>query len=524
MGFRTFARARGGSNGARDGPRRARPTTAMGSARCAVLGRARATTRATMTTTTTARTRAGRGTRATRTARTTRVVRFVATRATRDGVARASSAKTNVLVVGGGGREHALCWRLASSASAGTLYCASGNAGIARERGVETVTLNESDHAAVVGFCRERSIGLVVVGPEAPLVDGLADALAAAGVPVFGPSKSAARLEGSKAFMKDLCAKYKIPTAEYAKFTDAAKAKAYIESKGAPIVVKTDGLAAGKGVIVAMEIEDALNAVDDMLSGAMFGSAGEEIVVEEFLDGEEASFFAVVGGGKAVALASAQDHKRVGDGDTGLNTGGMGAYSPAPVVTPEITDVVMRDIIKPTVDGMAAEGCPFTGVIFAGLMISKDGTVKLLEHNIRFGDPECQVLMARLTSDLTALLLAAATGTLENAEVTWSDDSAVVVVMAAEGYPGSYAKGEKITNLDAAGAIDGVKVLHAGTASDADGDVVSSGGRVLGVTAYGSSITEAAERAYEAVDVIEWPGGFTRRDIGWRAIAREKAR
>ena len=532
MGFRTFARARGGSNGARDGPRRARPTTAtatamttaMGSARCAVLGRARATTRATMTTTTTARTRAGRGTRATRTARTTRVVRFVATRATRDGVARASSAKTNGLVVGGGGREHALCWRLASSASAGTLYCAPGNAGIARERGVETVTLNESDHAAVVGFCRERSIGLVVVGPEAPLVDGLADALAAAGVPVFGPSKSAARLEGSKAFMKDLCAKYKIPTAEYAKFTDAAKAKAYIESKGAPIVVKTDGLAAGKGVIVAMEIEDALNAVDDMLSGAMFGSAGEEIVVEEFLDGEEASFFAVVGGGKAVALASAQDHKRVGDGDTGLNTGGMGAYSPAPVVTPEITDVVMRDIIKPTVDGMAAEGCPFTGVIFAGLMISKDGTVKLLEHNIRFGDPECQVLMARLTSDLTALLLAAATGTLENAEVTWSDDSAVVVVMAAEGYPGSYAKGEKITNLDAAGAIDGVKVLHAGTASDADGDVVSSGGRVLGVTAYGSSITEAAERAYEAVDVIEWPGGFTRRDIGWRAIAREKAR
>ena len=532
MGFRTFARARGGSNGARDGPRRARPTTttatamttSMGSARCAVLGRARATTRATMTTTTTARTRAGRGTRATRTARTTRVVRFVATRATRDGVARASSAKTNVLVVGGGGREHALCWRLASSASAGTLYCAPGNAGIARERGVETVTLNESDHAAVVGFCRERSIGLVVVGPEAPLVDGLADALAAAGVPVFGPSKSAARLEGSKAFMKDLCAKYKIPTAEYAKFTDAAKAKAYIESKGAPIVVKTDGLAAGKGVIVAMEIEDALNAVDDMLSGAMFGSAGEEIVVEEFLDGEEASFFAVVGGGKAVALASAQDHKRVGDGDTGLNTGGMGAYSPAPVVTPEITDVVMRDIIKPTVDGMAAEGCPFTGVIFAGLMISKDGTVKLLEHNIRFGDPECQVLMARLTSDLTALLLAAATGTLENAEVTWSDDSAVVVVMAAEGYPGSYAKGEKITNLDAAGAIDGVKVLHAGTASDADGDVVSSGGRVLGVTAYGSSITEAAERAYEAVDVIEWPGGFTRRDIGWRAIAREKAR
>jgi len=430
--------------------------------------------------------------------------------------------KTNVLVVGGGGREHALTWKLASSASTGALYCAPGNAGIARERGVTMVTLDERDHAAVVRFCDERDVGLVVVGPEAPLVDGLADTLMKAKVPVFGPSKSAARLEGSKAFMKDLCAKYKIPTAEYAKFTDAEKAKAYIKSKGAPIVVKTDGLAAGKGVIVAMELQDALDAVDDMLVSAKFGAAGKEIVVEEFLDGEEASFFAVVGGGKAVALASAQDHKRVGDGDTGLNTGGMGAYSPAPVVTPEITDYVMREIIKPTVDGMAAEGCPFTGVIFAGLMISKDGRVKLLEHNIRFGDPECQVLMARLTSDLTALLLAAATGTLDDVKVTWSDDSAVVVVMAADGYPGSYAKGEVIKGLDAAESREGVKVLHAGTASTASGDVVSAGGRVLGVTAYGKSITEAAQRAYGAVDVINWPGGFNRRDIGWRAIAREK--
>jgi len=433
-----------------------------------------------------------------------------------------TTTTTNVLVIGSGGREHALCWRLAESASTGRLYCAPGNAGIASERGVEMVELDERDHAAVVGFCAEKKVGLVVVGPEAPLVDGLADALSAAGVPVFGPSASAARLEGSKAFMKDLCAKYKIPTAEYAKFTDAEAAKEYIASKGAPIVVKTDGLAAGKGVIVAMELDDALKAVDDMLSGGMFGSAGEEIVVEEYLDGEEASFFAVVGGGKAVALASAQDHKRVGDGDTGLNTGGMGAYSPAPVVTREIEEIVMRDIIKPTVDGMAAEGCPFTGVIFAGLMISKDGKVKLLEHNIRFGDPECQVLMARMTSDLTELLLAAATGKLDEARVTWRDDSALVVVMAANGYPGSYAKGETISNLDAAGALEGVKVLHAGTSTSDSGDVVSSGGRVLGVTAYGANITQAAERAYSAVDTIQWPGGFNRKDIGWRAIAREK--
>ena len=431
---------------------------------------------------------------------------------------------TNVLVVGSGGREHALCWRLAQSASGRAVFCAPGNAGIARERGVEVVEVDARDHAAVARFCAERDVGLVVVGPEAPLVDGLADALAANGVPVFGPSKSAARLEGSKAFMKDLCAKYNIPTAEYAKFTDPVEAKEYIKSKGAPIVVKTDGLAAGKGVIVAMNMDDALNAVDDMLTNAVFGSAGNEIVVEEFLDGEEASFFAVVGGGKAVPLASAQDHKRVGDGDVGLNTGGMGAYSPAAVVTREIEDVVMRDIIQPTVDGMAAEGCPFTGVIFAGLMISKDGKVKLLEHNIRFGDPECQVLMARMTSDLTALLLAAAKGELDSAPTpTWSDESAVVVVMAANGYPGSYAKGEKISNLDAADEIEGVKVLHAGTIASESGDVLSAGGRVLGVTAYGASITEAAARAYDGVKTIVWPGGFNRKDIGWRAIAREKS-
>lgn len=438
--------------------------------------------------------------------------------------AASAGEKTNVLVVGGGGREHALCWRLAQSETCGKLFCAPGNAGIEAEAKVNVVKLDETDHAAVVDFCKENDIGLVVVGPEAPLVDGLADSLVAAGVPTFGPSKAAAQLEGSKAFMKDLCRKYNIPTAQYEKFTDPAAAKAYIQERGAPIVVKTDGLAAGKGVIVAMDVQTALDAVDDMLVGGAFGDAGSEIVVEDFLDGEEASFFAVVGGGTALPLASAQDHKRVGDGDTGLNTGGMGAYSPAPVVTPEIIDVVMRDIITPTVKGMDSEGCPFTGVIFAGLMIDKEGTPVLLEHNIRFGDPECQVLMARMRSDLVSLLLAAANGTLDRAPpMEWSDESAMVVVVAADGYPGSYAKGEEINGLEKADAREGVKVLHAGTKSNPDGGApLSNGGRVLGVTAFGDSITHAAERAYDAIDDIDWPGGFNRSDIGWRAIAREK--
>ena len=346
--------------------------------------------------------------------------------------------------------------------------------------------------------------------------------LADASIPCFGPTKAAARLEGSKGFLKDLLKKYDIPTAKYERFTDPEAAKAYITEQGAPIVVKTDGLAAGKGVIVAMDLQTALDAVDDMMVNSTFGSAGSEIVVEDFLTGEEASFFAVVGGGVAVPLVGAQDHKRVGEGDTGLNTGGMGAYSPAPVLTPELEAKVMRDIIQPTVDGMAAEGCPFTGVIFAGLMIEGDD-VKLLEHNVRFGDPECQCLMARMRSDLVDLLLRAAKGELRADEtLEWSDDVAMVVVVAAEGYPGSYAKGETIGGLDAANAREGVKVIHAGTASDGDGNVVSAGGRVLGVTATGATVAEAAKRAYAGVDDIEWPGGFVRRDIGYRAIAREE--
>jgi phosphoribosylamine--glycine ligase len=320
-----------------------------------------------------------------------------------------------------------------------------------------------------------------------------------------------------------LLRKYDIPTARYARFSDPAAAKAYIEEQGAPIVVKTDGLAAGKGVIVAMDTATALSAVDDMMVNAAFGAAGAEVVVEEFLDGEEASFFAVVGGGVAVPLVGAQDHKRVGEGDTGLNTGGMGAYSPAPVLTPALEKVVMETIVQPTVDGMAAEGCPFTGVIFAGLMI-EDGEVKLLEHNVRFGDPECQCLMARMRGDLVDLLLRAATGTLGDAPaMAWSDDVAAVVVVAAEGYPGAYAKGEAIGGLAEANAKTGVKVIHAGTALDAKtGDVLSAGGRVLGVVGTGASVKEATSRAYAGVDALEWPGGFVRRDIGWRAIEREE--
>ena len=454
-----------------------------------------------------------------------RVHRFAVVAAAAPAAAAAGGARVNVLVVGGGGREHALCWRLRQSATCGELFCAPGNAGISVEEGVQTVSLDETDHEAVVAFCGARDVGLVVCGPEAPLVDGLADSLMAAGVPCFGPTQAAARLEGSKGFLKDLLRKYDIPTARYARFTDPAAAKAYIEKEGAPIVVKTDGLAAGKGVIVAMDLETALAAVDDMMVNAAFGAAGAEIVVEEFLDGEEASFFAVVGGGVAVPLVGAQDHKRVGEGDTGLNTGGMGAYSPAPVLTPALEKVVMETIVQPTVDGMAAEGCPFTGVIFAGLMI-QDGEVKLLEHNVRFGDPECQCLMARMRGDLVDLLLRAATGTLGDAPaMAWSDDVAAVVVVAAEGYPGAYAKGEAIGGLDAANAKEGVKVIHAGTARDeATGDVVSAGGRVLGVVGTGASVKEATAAAYAGVDALEWPGGFCRRDIGWRAIEREEGK
>jgi len=436
-------------------------------------------------------------------------------------VAAVDGGKTNVLVVGGGGREHALCWRLRQSNTCGELFCSPGNAGIAVEDGVITTAVDETDHAAVVAFCTANAVGLVVCGPEAPLVDGLADSLIASGIPCFGPTKAAARLEGSKGFLKDLLKKYEIPTAKYARFTDSAAAKKYITNEGAPIVVKTDGLAAGKGVIVALDTQTALDAVDDMMVNSAFGAAGDESVVEEFLGGEEASFFAVVGGGVAVPLQGAQDHKRVGEGDTGLNTGGMGAYSPAPVLTKELTEVVMRTIIQPTVDGMAAEGCPFTGVLFAGLMI-ENGEVKLLEHNVRFGDPECQVLMARMRGDLVDLLLRAATGMLGDAPVMeWSDDVAAVVVVAANGYPGAYKKGEVITGIEAANLKQGVKVIHAGTTMNGDGEVVSAGGRVLGVVGTGNSVKEATAAAYAGVDAIVWPGGFVRRDIGWRAIERE---
>ncbi|MGE5475459.1 MAG: phosphoribosylamine--glycine ligase [Bacteroidales bacterium] len=423
-----------------------------------------------------------------------------------------------VLVVGGGGREHALCWKLRQSPLLTRLWCAPGNAGIADV--AECVAIGAEDVAKLVAFAREQAVDLVVVGPEAPLVLGLADQLKAAGIKVFGPSAAAAALEGSKGFMKDVVWKSGIPTAWYGRFTDIDAAKAFIREKGAPIVVKTDGLAAGKGVVVAMTLDEALQAVDDMMGSKVFGDAGSELVIEEFLDGEEISFFALCDGNTAIPLVGAQDHKRVGDGDTGPNTGGMGAYSPAPVLTPALQDEVMERCILPAVRTMAADGKPFTGVLFAGLMITKDGP-KLLEYNVRFGDPECQVLMARMKSDLLPVLLAGAEGRLAEVTIDWRDDCALVVVMAAEGYPGSYKKNTVIRGLDEAGKVDGVTVLHAGTARNGQGEVIATGGRVLGVTAYGATVAQARERAYQAVDRIQWPEGFCRRDIAWRALARE---
>ncbi len=423
-----------------------------------------------------------------------------------------------VLVVGGGGREHALCWKLKQSPLLSRLWCAPGNAGIADV--AECVAIGAEDVARLVAFAQDNAVDLVVVGPEAPLVLGLADRLKEAGIKVFGPSAAAAALEGSKGFMKDVVWKSGIPTAWYGRFTDMDSAKAFIREKGAPIVVKTDGLAAGKGVVVAMTLDEALKAVDDMMGDKVFGDAGSELVIEEFLDGEEISFFALCDGHTAIPLVGAQDHKRVGDGDTGPNTGGMGAYSPAPVLTPELQAEVMERCILPAVRTMAEDGKPFTGVLFAGLMITSQGP-KLLEYNVRFGDPECQVLMARLESDLLPVLLAGAEGRLSEVSLDWRDDCALVVVMAAEGYPGAYKKNTVIRGLDEANAVDGVTVLHAGTARNAEGEVIATGGRVLGVTAHGSSVREARERAYQAVDRIRWPEGFCRRDIAWRALARE---
>ncbi len=423
-----------------------------------------------------------------------------------------------VLVVGSGGREHALCWAIKKSPKCETLYCAPGNAGIASV--AQLVAIAADDVDALVAFCRDTAIDFVVVGPEQPLVLGLVDKLTAAGIKAFGPSAAAAELEGSKGFMKDLAAKYGIPTAAYGRFKDAAAAKAFASEKGAPIVVKADGLAAGKGVIICETVAEAHAAIDQIMGDRLFGSAGDEVVVEEFLDGEEASYFAICDGERAVALTAAQDHKRVGDNDTGPNTGGMGAYSPAPVVTPEIERRIMDEIVTPAVKGMAAEGRPFKGVLFAGLMISDKGP-RLIEFNARFGDPECQVLMARLSTDLLTALVAAADGRLDEADLGWHDHAALVVVMAANGYPGSYQKGTVIGGLDAAATVSDSMVFHAGTATDDQGRIVATGGRVLGVTATGATVKEAKDRAYQAVDKINWPEGFCRRDIGWRAVARE---
>lgn len=420
----------------------------------------------------------------------------------------------NLLVIGSGGREHALCWALSASPLVNKLVCAPGNAGIAQVAKLAAVDPLNLD--AVLRLCRDEHIDFVVVGPEAPLVAGLVDHLEAHGFACFGPSKAAAQLEGSKGFMKDLCAKYGIPTAAYGRFSDAASAEAFIRKHGAPIVVKADGLAAGKGVVVAMTLEEALAA-----STALFAEPGAQAVIEEYLDGEEVSFFALVDGKHALALASAQDHKRVGDGDTGPNTGGMGAYSPARVFTPALQQEVMERIILPTVNGMIAEGTPFKGVLFAGLMLTKEGP-KLLEYNTRFGDPECQTLMLRLKSDLLPALMASRDGALKDFDLRWKDEAALCVVMAAQGYPGEPLKGTKIEGLDAAAAEPDTIVFHAGTKAGADGAILANGGRVLGVCGTGATIAAAQARAYAAVDKLRWPQGFCRRDIGWREIAREQ--
>lgn len=418
----------------------------------------------------------------------------------------------NVLLLGSGGREHALAWKLAASPLLDTLYAAPANPGIAQHARI--VELDVADHASVAAFCREKMVELVVVGPEAPLVGGLADDLRAAGIRVFGPSRQAAQLEGSKGFTKDLCAEYGIPTAAYRRFSDAQSAKAYVKEKGVPIVVKADGLAAGKGVTVAASLEEALAAIDACLS-----ETGGEVVVEEFLEGEEVSFFCLCDGTTALPFGSAQDHKRVGDGDTGPNTGGMGAYSPAPVMTPQMVERTMREIVEPTMKGMAARGTPFSGVLFAGLMITPQGP-KLIEYNVRFGDPECQVLMMLLKDDLLVLLNAAVDSQLAHMSARWRDEAALTVVMAAPGYPGAAQKGSVIRGIEDAQA-EGVKIFHAGTALSGDA-LVANGGRVLNVTAMGPSVAAAQAKAYGAIARIDWPQGFFRRDIGWRAVARER--
>ena len=428
----------------------------------------------------------------------------------------------NIVVIGAGGREHALCWKLAQSPQCETLYCLPGNAGIEQVAQCEPVDV--TDHQAVIGFCQDRAIDLVIIGPEAPLVDGLADSLREVGVLTFGPSAAAARIEGSKAFMKDLLDKYDIPTAFYGRFTDADQACTYIEEKGAPIVIKTDGLAAGKGVIIAETVEEAKAVARTMLSGEAFGDAGREIVIEEFLEGEEVSYFALAHGSQILPLTSAQDHKAVGEGDTGPNTGGMGAYSPAHCVSDSMEKTIIEDTVQKLADACVAEGYPFEGVIFAGLMLTPNG-LKVLEYNVRFGDPECQALMMRLRGDLVTILYAMASGDVEAArnEIAWGDDAALCVVMAARGYPGMVLKGTVIGGIEDADAVDNATVFHAGTARDEEGRMIAVGGRVLGVTALADSFETAQQTAYQAVDELVWPEGFCRRDIGWRAVKAAKA-
>ena len=416
-----------------------------------------------------------------------------------------------VLVIGGGGREHALCWRLAKSVSVAKVFCAGGNVGIA----ADAVCVDLPTHNDIVHFCKKEEISLVVIGPEQPLVEGLADKLRVEKIPVFGASAKAARLEGSKVFMKNLCQKYGIPTAAYGCFADKTAAIAFLEDKNFPIVVKVDGLAAGKGVIIAESHKEAVDAVNSMFAGE-FGAAGEQVVIEEFLEGVECSFFALCDGKNAVEFGSAQDHKRAHDGDKGANTGGMGTYSPLPFMTDEIRAEVMEKIINPTMKAMEAEDSPFLGVLFAGLMLTKSG-VKLLEYNVRFGDPETQSLMMRFDGDLYLLLKSCADGEVDASKISFSKQAAICVVMAANGYPAAYEKGSVIKGLDKASALPNTKIFHAGTALKY-GEIVSNGGRVLGVTALGNTIKQAQENAYKAVDLIDWKGGFCRRDIGWQAI------
>ena len=426
----------------------------------------------------------------------------------------------NVLVIGSGGREHALAWKAAQSPSADTVFVAPGNAGTALEASMGNVSIAVDDFAGLADFAAANGVGLTIVGPEAPLVDGVVDYFAERGLRCFGPTAAASQLEGSKAFTKDFLARHNIPSGAYGNFTEPEPALAYLREQGAPIVVKADGLAAGKGVIVAATLAQAEAAVTDMLSGNAFGEAGCRVVIEEFLEGEEASFIVLVDGKNILPMATSQDHKRLGEGDTGPNTGGMGAYSPAPVVTEQVHQRIMDEVILPTVVGMAAEGVPYTGFLYAGLMIAADGSPNVIEYNCRFGDPETQPIMMRLQSDLCELCNAALDGDLNQVTTQWDPRQAVGVVLAAGGYPGAYDKGMVIAGLDTVDTDD-TKVFHAGTAVN-EGDIVTNGGRVLCVTGLGDSIAEAQSNAYRGVDKIHWQGAIHRRDIGWRALAREK--